>query len=176
MAAEVLRLCGLDEAAIEGAVRAFEPLPHRMQVVCERGGVRYIDNSKATSLAALEASLVMVGGPAILICGGLPKGDDPAAVLPTLRKYAQKCLLIGKSAQDWFEAWHNEVPCEVCETLENAVARCVDAPPRTTCLLAPGAASFDQFRNYEMRGERFAELVCALSVGSPQSTNQEVIQ
>ena len=156
----LLREAGLADAEIAAAFAAFEPLPHRMQTVCERGGVRFIDDSKATSLAALAAGVRMAARPVRLIAGGLGKGDDKFSVIPCLQSTTKKVYLIGRCASQLYDAWHLAVPCEMCGTLEVAVeAASRDARSGEAVLLSPGAASFDQFESFGARGDRFAALV-----------------
>ena len=162
IAIALLRVAGLDDAQVAAGFRAFEPLPHRMQLVAERGGVRYVDDSKATSLAALDAGVAMCGGPVRLIAGGLAKGDNPKSVIPRLRSTVKKVYLIGRCADQFLSAWREAVPCEACGTLDRAVeAARRDAGAGETVLLSPGAASFDQFDSYGVRGDAFASFVCA---------------
>ena len=171
MAVELMRVAGLDDAKIAAAFRRFEPLPHRMNFVAEFGGVRYVDDSKATSLSALAAGVKMAssGNRTIpqsnkrtirLIAGGLPKGDDPKSVLSTLTERVKKVYLIGQCAEVFRVAWENGVDCEVCGTMDRAVERAVrEAEKGETVLLSPGTASFDQFKSFGERGEVFARLV-----------------
>ena len=161
-----MRVAGLGDEEIARAFAAFEPLPHRMAKVAEIDGVEYIDDSKATSLAALSAGVEMAakaasGGRLVrLLAGGLAKGDDPKISLPILTKWVKKVYLIGQSAESLFSAWSKDVACEVCGTLEKAVERAMrEAANGEKVLLSPGAASFDQFKNFEERGEVFAQLV-----------------
>lgn len=159
-AVALLRAAGLDDRRIAAAFAAFAPLPHRMQRVCAQGGVAWVDDSKATSLAALAAGVGMCAGPVRLIAGGLAKGDDPKSVIPRLRSQAKKVYLIGRCAQQFSEAWRDAVPCEICGTLDRAVAAARrDARAGETVLLSPGTASFDQFTSYGARGDAFAALV-----------------
>ncbi len=174
IAIALMRVAGLDDTQIAAGFRAFEPLPHRMQRVAEIGGVRYVDDSKATSLAALAAGVEMCGGPVRLIAGGLAKGDNPKTVIPRLRSTVKKVYLIGRCADQFLSAWHEAVPCEACETLDRAVAAARrDAVAGETVLLSPGAASFDQFESYGVRGDAFASFVCAEAQrGEPDTTKQ----
>ena len=174
IAIALMRVAGLDDAQIAAGFRAFEPLPHRMQRVAEIGGVRYVDDSKATSLAALAAGVEMCGGPVRLIAGGLAKGDNPKTVIPRLRSTVKKVYLIGRCADQFLSAWREAVPCEACETLDRAVAAARrDAVAGETVLLSPGAASFDQFESYGVRGDAFASFVCAEARrGEPDTTKQ----
>lgn len=157
----LMRAAGLDDAAIARAFAAFEPLPHRFQLVAEIDGARYVDDSKATSIAALVAGVAMCGAsPVRLIAGGKPKGDDPKNACPILTERGKKVYLIGQSAESFAAAWKSAVDCEVCGTMEKAVeAAKRDAEKGETVLLSPGAASFDQFSNFGERGDVFAALV-----------------
>ena len=171
IAVELMRVAGLDDAAIAKAFREFEPLPHRMNLVAEIDGVRYVDDSKATSIVALVAGVKMIpAGPqdrktsksptVLLIAGGQSKGDDPKIALTILTKRVKKVYLIGRSAELFSAAWENAVDCEVCGSLERAVESAKrDAEKGETVLLSPGTASFDQFNGFEERGNIFVRLV-----------------
>lgn len=160
VAVALLRAAGIDDATIARAFAAFRPLPHRFETVAEHGGVRYIDDSKATSLAAVAAALGMCDRPVRLIAGGLPKGDDPQMLLALLTNRVKKVYLIGTSAQAFAAAWSGAVECALCGTLEVAAKMAMsEARPGESVLLSPGTASFDQFESFEARGEAFASLV-----------------
>ena len=159
-AAWLMRAAGLDASAISRAFASFVPLPHRMGLVAEIDGVRYVDDSKATSIAALVAGVTMAGENVRLIAGGLLKGDDPKIACPALTRRVKKVYLIGKGAEALAKAWCGAVDCEVCGTLDRAVAGAKrDAAMGDTVLLSPGAASFDQFQSFGERGDVFAGLV-----------------
>ena len=177
-ARSLMKAAGLDDATVARAFREFVPLPHRMNLVAELDGVRYVDDSKATSLAALAAGVRMAWrGPSgfrrlaakfgfpwrrrvLLIAGGLPKGDDPKTVLPILTERVKKVYLIGQSAEAFSAVWGDAVDCEICGTMDRAVGMAKrDAAKGETVLLSPGTASFDQFQSYGERGEVFARLV-----------------
>lgn len=159
-AVSLMRVAGLDDLQIRAAFERFEPLPHRMNVVLECDGVRYIDDSKATSLAALEAGVKMAGENIRLIAGGLPKGDDPKSVLTILTSRVKKVYLIGQCAEVFFAAWHSSVECELCGTMDVAVEHAMcESVNGDIVLLSPGTASFDQFKSFGERGDVFAQLV-----------------
>jgi len=168
-----LAAAGADARAIEAGLRGFVPLPHRMQPVAEQGGVRFVDDSKATSLAAIGAALTMAGTPVRLIAGGRLKENDLTAVKELLTQHARKVYLIGECARRMADAWQECVACEICETMDRAVARAtVEAAPGETVLLSPGTASFDQFKNYHDRGERFARAVRLVTSCAARSADQ----
>ena len=160
-AVALMRAAGLDDAAIRRGFTAFEPLPHRFQTVATIDGVRFVDDSKATSIAALVAGVAMCGvSPVRLLAGGKPKGDDPKIAVPILTDRVKKVYLIGQSAESFAMAWKSAADCEVCGTMERAVeAAKRDAGKGETVLLSPGTASFDQFSNFGERGDVFAALV-----------------
>lgn len=161
-AAALMRAAGLGDDAVRGAFAAFEPLPHRMNDLGVFRGVRCIDDSKATSVAALAAGVEMAPsrGALRLIAGGLPKGDNPDFVTSLLTKRVKKVYLIGSCAELFSSAWMRAVDCEVCGALDCAVAAAMrDSKPGDTLLLSPGAASFDQFNSFGERGDVFADLV-----------------
>jgi UDP-N-acetylmuramoylalanine--D-glutamate ligase len=160
IAAALMRLAGLEREEIAAAFRDYVALPHRMNEVGVFRGVRCVDDSKATSIAALEAGVTMCGGGVRLIAGGLAKCDDPATACECLKKYVKKIYLIGRSAEAFAAAWKGAVECELCGTMDKAVASAFrDAGKGETILLSPGTASFDQFKNFEQRGDVFVELV-----------------
>lgn len=157
------RSLGLAPRAIEAGLRSFAGLPHRSQLVAEIGGVRWINDSKATNTDAAEKALLAFEN-IRWIAGGLGKEGGIAALGPHLSRVA-KAYLIGHSARD-FALQLGDTPHEVAETMETAVARAhAEARPGETVLLAPAAASFDQYPNFEKRGEHFTELVQALPRG-----------
>ncbi len=160
----VLRTLGVAPKLIEAALRSFEGLPHRSQIVGERAGVRFVNDSKATN-ADSAAKALQAFGRIRWIVGGLGKDGGISALAPHLGAVV-KAYLIGHSARD-FALDLGETPHEICETMERAVARAAaEAEPGDTVLLAPAAASFDQYANFEKRGEDFTARVRALIGGA----------
>ena len=156
--------CGAGAGALSGAMRDFHHLPHRMSEVAALRGVRFVDDSKATSLAALAAALTMTPGRVRLIAGGLAKREPFDPVRPLLAGKVPAAYLIGKDAPLLADAWRDAAECVLCGDIEEAVRRAwSEAAPGDTVLLAPGCASFDQFRNFGERGDRFSAAVRALS-------------
>ena len=154
--------CGVRPETVRAVLDGFEPLPHRMQPVARSRGVSFINDSKATTLSALAAAVTMCPPGVRLIAGGILKEHDLHAVKELLARRAGGVYLIGRSAPDLYQAWADEVPCEVCGDIETAVARAADAAGEgETVLLSPGCASFDQFAGFEERGERFTQAVQA---------------
>jgi UDP-N-acetylmuramoylalanine--D-glutamate ligase len=150
---------GTRDAAADAAER-FEGLAHRHRVVAEAGGVRWVDDSKATNVGATLAALRGYGAGSLhLILGGQAKGQDFAVLADEVRRCVAGLYLIGIDAGEIAEILAGAADCELCGTLDEAVARARQAAaPGQTVLLAPACASFDQFSGYDERGDVFAAL------------------
>ncbi len=144
--------------------RTFKGLPHRTVLVRTRAGVAFYNDSKGTNVDATLKSLEgFPDGSVFLILGGKDKGDDFGRLLPLARRKARKVLAIGKAAPAVMKALSGGVACEEAGTIARAVEiGAAEGRPGDVVLLSPACASFDQFRNYEHRGEAFEELVRAL--------------
>jgi len=163
-AVAVVDACGQDGRCVEKAAGAFKPLPHRMNRVATIKGVSFVDDSKATNLAAMTAALQMCDGPVRLIAGGQLKETDLADAGKALAERAACLYLIGEAAKTMADAWGRIVPCRLCERLDRAVQEAwKDAKRGDVILLSPACASFDQFASFKERGNRFVELVGTLS-------------
>ncbi len=157
-----LRAIGLAPRVIEAAFHSFEGLPHRSQLVGERDGVRFVNDSKATNVDA--AAKALAAFPKIRwICGGLEKEGGLERLAPALGSVV-KAYVIGREA-DGFALQLGATPHEICRTMEVAVARAAaEAEAGDVVLLAPAAASFDQYDSFEKRGEDFMAQVEALEL------------
>ena len=155
----VCRTLGLSPKVIEQAFHSFAGLPHRSQLVAEAGGVRYVNDSKATNVdAALMALLAFRN--IRWIVGGLQKEGGLSGLAEGLPNVA-KAYVIGREAEA-FARDLGAVEAQVCTTMEAAVASAMaDAQSGDTVLLAPAAASFDQYDSFEKRGEDFIARVKA---------------
>ncbi|MFC1468027.1 glutamate ligase domain-containing protein, partial [Verrucomicrobiota bacterium] len=166
----LLLACGVPVVAIEKAARAFQPLEHRVQQCAESKGVVFINDSKATNLSALAAAVQMQRGPVRLIAGGQLKEKNLNLVKEILAEKTAGLYLIGESALTMHNAWHDVCECRRFQTLEQATrAAWEDAQSGDVILLSPGCASFDQFDNFEQRGERFMVLARSLVEGEVRS-------
>ncbi len=156
---------GVTAELIGNGLVSFVPLAHRLQMIArDRRGVCYVDDSKATSLTALAAALRVTRKPVRLIAGGLLKEKELDIIKELLTQTTKKVYLIGKSAEEMFRAWESCVPCVVCGTIDRAVFLAArESGAGETVLLSPGTASFDQFKGYRERGERFTELIRAVA-------------
>ena len=147
------RTLGLAPRVIEQALHTFPGLPHRSQVVAEIGGVRYVNDSKATNVDSAAKALAAFDR-VRWICGGLEK-DGGLAALEGATGSVVKAYVIGREAAG-FAMQLTGVEAEVCTDMAAAVARAAaEAAPGEVVLLAPAAASFDQYDNFEQRGADF---------------------
>jgi UDP-N-acetylmuramoylalanine--D-glutamate ligase len=151
---------GTGDAAIREGLTRFAGLPHRMELVAETGGVRWVNDSKGTNVDATKKSLEgYAPASVILILGGRDKHGDFGALAPLAERAARHVLTIGEAAAVIEPALAGRVPLERRETMDRAVARAAElARPGDTVLLSPACASFDQYANYEERGKHFARL------------------
>ena len=151
------------DARVLSALAAFPGLPHRMERVAEIAGVLFVNDSKATTVAATLAALEGIARPAMLIAGGDGKGQDFTALKAGVDAHCRAVVLIGRDAPAIAAAISGVKPAiEFAPALEVAVARAIArAQPGDAVLLSPACASLDMFRDYIDRGERFKAAVAA---------------
>jgi UDP-N-acetylmuramoylalanine--D-glutamate ligase len=156
------RALGVPDERIALALATFPGVPHRLEFVGEHRGVRFVNDSKATNVAAaLRALDAYAGDPVRLIAGGSRKGEDLAPLAAGIGANVRAAYLIGETAEEL--AALLAVPSYRVNTLERAVEQAyAEAEPGDVVLLTPAAASFDQFRDFEHRGEDFRRLVANL--------------
>ena len=169
-AAALARSLDVPPPAIRSAAAGFELDPHRIQIVATSNGVTWIDDSKATNPHAAGSSLAAHPG-AIWVVGGLLKGVDISALVADRGAESRAAIVIGTERRPVVEAFARHAPqvpvyevdhAETDDVMARAVALAADAAREgDVVLLAPAAASFDQFRSYGERGDRFAAAVRA---------------
>ncbi|PWU05517.1 MAG: UDP-N-acetylmuramoyl-L-alanine--D-glutamate ligase, partial [Verrucomicrobia bacterium] len=153
---------GLEFAAMTQTVSQYTPPEHRCELVQERRGVRWINDSKSTNLDALEKAIRSQTGPLILIAGGKDKGFEFDDIGDLVAKRVKIAILIGEMRNRIAASWQN-VTSRVCETLDEAVCLADSLSQRgDTVVFSPGTSSYDMFLNYEDRGNRFKKLVRSL--------------
>ncbi|HNP36555.1 MAG TPA: UDP-N-acetylmuramoyl-L-alanine--D-glutamate ligase [Woeseiaceae bacterium] len=151
-------LAGLEMTAMLQVLSEFPGLPHRMQFVCQVGAVNYVNDSKATNVAAAVASIDSVEGMLVLIAGGLGKGADFSSLAAALENRLRALVLIGTDAQMIADAVDTIMPVYFARDMQDAVEQAAAyAQKGDTVLLAPACASLDQFANYGARGDAFAQ-------------------
>jgi UDP-N-acetylmuramoylalanine--D-glutamate ligase len=155
------RAAGLGDEAIAEALRTFAGVPHRLELVRELRGVRYVNDSKATNTAAARRGVASYDAPLHVIFGGSLKGEDFGPLAAELPANVRSIHLIG-AATDQLAAALDDAgrTYERDGDLATAVLRAYElAQPGDVVLLSPACASYDQFDNYERRGEAFRRLV-----------------
>ncbi|NQT51320.1 UDP-N-acetylmuramoyl-L-alanine--D-glutamate ligase, partial [bacterium] len=164
-AAGAAALCGVEPEAVADAVRSFHGLEHRLEFVRELDGVRYYNDSKATTAPAAIAALEAFDSPVVLIAGGSDKKLDYHEFGRTICSRARAAVLLGQTGPQVRQAIeaHGSVPIHMMDDLPGAVlqARRV-AQPGDVVVLSPATASYDMFQNFEERGAVFKRLVMEL--------------
>jgi UDP-N-acetylmuramoylalanine--D-glutamate ligase len=155
---------GLDRDAVRDGLRSFAGVPHRLEQAAELGGVRFVNDSKATNVASATVGLRAFEGGVHAILGGSEKGEPFAPLLDPIRERCAACYLIGASADrmaaELAPALAAGIELHRCADLDDAVRRAAAAAqPGEVVLLSPACASFDAFENFERRGERFRAIV-----------------
>jgi UDP-N-acetylmuramoylalanine--D-glutamate ligase len=161
MAASAAALArGVDQQAVCEALRSLAGVPHRLEEVAERDGVLFVNDSKATNVASALVGIEAFDGGVHLIAGGSLKGGGFGGLRDAVRSRCRACYLIGEAAEQLEADLKSTVPLHRCGDLEHAVKAAADAArPGDTVLLSPACASYDQFKNFEERGDRFRQLV-----------------
>jgi len=160
----------ISREAVQKALSAYHPLPHRCEVVAVRHGVTWVNDSKATNLDAMVRAVAGMTGPVILIAGGKDKGFDFAESRSAVQGKVRAALLLGEMAGKIEKAWTGLMPCRRVADLGEAVRRAEEmAKAGETVLLSPGCSSYDMFKNFEERGEKYRQCVTAL----PKEENKQ---
>ncbi len=160
-AISVCEQLGLEWQQIEEGLRTYPGLPHRMERIREKDGVTFVNDSKATNPTATAPALAAFER-IRWICGGQAKTDNLDECAPHFR-HVRKAYTIGEASELFARLLSPHMAVAEYETLERAVGEAAaEAEPGDTVLLSPACASFDQFRDFEQRGDKFRELVGAL--------------
>ena len=163
-AALAARLVGADSTAIAAGLAAFHPADHLLQVVATIRGVRFVDDSKATNVAAALADLACLGRPLVPLVGGVSKNVDFHEFGERLGRECLAVCLVGESSEVLAKAIGDRTRVVKCGSLEEAVETAFSlAPEGATVALLPGCASFDMFRDQVDRGQAFTRCVRELS-------------
>jgi len=159
-AALAVREAGVTPALIGQGLRSFRALPHRLEPVREVGGVRWINDSKATNIASTVVAVDAMDRPFVLLLGGRHKGEPYTRLAPLLREKCRLVIAYGEAGPLVAQDLGGQVPLERGTTFEDVVARARRAAqPGDAVLLSPACSSYDMFKNYEERGATFRKLV-----------------
>lgn len=153
----------LNDDAIRQALQTFESVEHRLELVREIDGIKFVNDSKATNVDSVWYALKSFEDPLFLILGGQDKGNNYEQIKQLVVDKVKKIYAIGSSAEKIFNFFHSEVKVEIKETMEDAVNSAIKEGRRgEVVLLSPACASFDMYDNYEHRGRVFKEAVYKL--------------
>ena len=154
------KICRLNNVRIIKALQTFEGVEHRLELVREIDGVKFINDSKATNVNSVWYALRSFNKPIFLILGGQDKGNDYEQIKALVLERVKKIYAIGSSADKVFNFFHKSVKVEIKKSLEEVVTTAINETRKgDVVLLSPACASFDMFDNYEHRGQIFKEAV-----------------
>ncbi|MCC7202701.1 MAG: UDP-N-acetylmuramoyl-L-alanine--D-glutamate ligase [Nitrospirae bacterium] len=157
-------LAGCSKNAIESALKTFTGLEHRLESVREINGVRYINDSKGTNVGAVIKSIESFDEPLLLIAGGRDKGSDFSPLRPLIKERVKRLILIGEASRKIAKDAAGLTETSFASSLEEAVSMAQGSAVKgDVVLLSPACASFDMFRNFEDRGNKFKEIVWRLN-------------
>ncbi len=160
-------LAGCNRHVIETALKKFTGLEHRLEFVREINGVRYINDSKGTNVGAVIKSIESFNEPLLLIAGGRDKGSDFSPLGPLIKERVKRLILIGEARDKIAETAGSMTETSFASSLQEAVSIAHrEAVKGDIVLLSPACASFDMFKNFEDRGNKFKEIVWRLSSSS----------
>jgi UDP-N-acetylmuramoylalanine--D-glutamate ligase len=162
-AALAVREAGVPPGPIAEGLRSFEALPHRLELVRDVAGVRWINDSKATNIASTVVAVEAMDRPFVLLLGGRHKGEPYTRLASLLKERCRLVIAYGESGSIVEQDLKGRVPLERGTTFEDVVARARrGARPGDAVLLSPACSSYDMFKNYEERGATFRRLVEAM--------------
>ena len=162
-AALAVHEAGVPASLIGEGLRSFRALPHRLEPVREVNGVLWINDSKATNIAATTVAVLAMQRPFVLLLGGRHKGEPYTSLAPLLAKRCRLVIAYGEAGPLVEQDLGGKVPLERGSTFEDVMARAgLAAQPGDAVLLSPACSSYDMFKNYEQRGVIFRQIVEAL--------------
>ena len=160
LAAKVL---GVSAPSLRATLKNFKGVEHRLEFVRETGGVRYVNDSKATNIDSVWYALQAFEEPIVLLLGGRDKGNDYSKLYELVDKHVKAIVAIGESAEKVRTAFESRKKVVTAGSMEDAVRAARSLASRgDVVLLSPACASFDWFENYEQRGRVFKEIVNSL--------------
>jgi UDP-N-acetylmuramoylalanine--D-glutamate ligase len=159
-AATAAKILGIPNSKISDTIASFTGVEHRIEKVLNINGVTYYNDSKATNVEAVQVALDSFVNPINLILGGKDKGGKFTSLLPHFKNKVKEIIVYGEAASLIKSALGDAVKLKIVFSLKDAVKTChTRSKPGDIVLLSPGCASFDQFNNFEERGDVFKSIV-----------------
>ena len=156
-------IAGINRSSIIKVLKKFGGVEHRLEYVTEINGVHFINDSKATTVESLQVALTSFRSPIILIAGGKDKGGDYSKINHLISKNVRRAVLIGAAKDRMADTWDDLIPLFKSDSLAEAIKIAFDqAKPGENVLLSPACSSFDMFKDFEDRGQKFKEIVRTL--------------
>ena len=153
-------LAGVSPEVIAETIKDFKGLNHRMEWVRSIGGIDFVNDSKGTNVGSVQKSLSNFPRPVILIAGGSDKGSDFSSLKQILKERVKHLILIGETKNKFRQVLNGSFSYEEAKDLDEAVKQAYQKAERgDVVLLSPACASFDMFKDYAERGDRFKSLV-----------------
>ena len=150
----------VEVGAITRVARDFRGLAHRCQRFFSNDGVECIDSSIDSTPARTSQTLESLGRQTVIILGGRGKGLDYSELVPAVRKYVKKAIIVGENASEIYKSIKDHTDAEITEDFEKAVTKGKNYAKMVGCLLlSPASTSYDAFRNYAERGDKFKEII-----------------
>jgi UDP-N-acetylmuramoylalanine--D-glutamate ligase len=154
------KIFNLENEKILGALKSFKGVEHRLELVREIEGIKFINDSKATNIDSVVVALKSFDQPIFLILGGQDKGNDYSIIEKLVVEKVKKIYAIGSSAEKIFNYFHSKVKTEIKKDFDEVINTAIsEAREGDVVMLSPACASFDMFDNYEHRGKIFKEVV-----------------
>ncbi|HLV32443.1 MAG TPA: UDP-N-acetylmuramoyl-L-alanine--D-glutamate ligase [Chitinispirillaceae bacterium] len=164
-ASALAKTAGIDDSCIRSGLSSFTGLSHRLELAGRYNGIRFYNDSKSTTAESVRVAVSAFSN-VHLIAGGRDKGCDFSVVNDVIRKHVKSICLIGEAAGRMHKEWNGIAPVYCESTLESAVAQVLSrSKSGDTIVFSPGCSSFDMFKNYEERGNRFKEIVQDMTGG-----------
>ena len=167
-------LLGVARAPLVRALRTFRTLDHRIEPIAEIGGVRFVNDSKSTTVASTRAAIEAVQGPIVLIAGGRDKGVDYGGIEADLERKVRSAVLYGEAAPKIASSWKRYANYVIVRDFADAVRVAHrSAVNGDAVLLSPMCTSYDQFGSFEERGEAFRDVVSQIRALDPASRSED---
>ena len=152
--------CNIEPETLRTALKTFAPLSHRLEFAGSINGIEFYNDSKATNTDSVKYALQSFGKPIKVIMGGAGKGEDYSVLNDVLKKYAKQIFLVGDTAEEMYSVYKNITKTEIFPNYEACISEAVkNSEKGDVIVLSPACTSYDNFKNFEHRGDYFKQKV-----------------